>query len=182
MQASAFGDGTYCRAGNEDKGKKGEVIYKHVTYKHVSTFVWLCPAPDLHSQFCFLKLYFPVWKKSLIYVHAHTWRSKRQQLDWGPCVWGAKGTALNSDQQNGDQEETAGTDHFCVNTAYLVHLCGLLCMCIWHLSARVTVGISCSASPVLGLAALTCSCLPSIRIAGFGGSLKLYPLMKWYAM
>lgn len=48
-----------------------------------------------------------------------------------------RGTALNPDQQDGDQEETGGTVHFCVNTAYLAHLWGLLCVCIFYTPLHV---------------------------------------------
>lgn len=47
---------------------------------------------------------------------------------------------LNPGQHNGDQEETVGTAHFCVNTAYLVHLCGQLCVCVFCTCLHVYLG------------------------------------------
>lgn len=100
-----------------------------------------------------------------MYVHVHGGPSASSWSENPLCVVPTKGTALNPDQQNVDVEGSVGTAHFCVNAAYLAHLCGLLCKCAFY-TCKITFCTCTCWGYILSLTtAWTCSTnlrLPSI--------------------
>lgn len=115
-----------------------------------------------------------------MYMHIYgglSARSLTEDFEYGVAT--IKETAQSWSAQWGSGGDCWDSSFLCEHCIPSSSVWPAVCMCILHLPARVP-GITCPVSPVLGPGAITC--LPSIRIAGFGDSLKLHPLMKLYTI